>query len=308
MRRILSMSALSAVVLWGVLGSIRYGGLSAHPGPHVPSPPSHDYDTAIPGTQGPTSPMLANPTGRLFAANRLSIALIVQVEQLQRLLPAGFTVNPLPPPNPPGVASLGLTFDFQGQCERPGAGPSGSTPWMSAAHLARNMELSRNEVVILAAEVGDESFLDCHQAILGPGGSRLARLNASIQQQDGQMRIRFDVRDKAIGLRIKVLAEGPAAFSARSAHADPAPSQLRTLDHDQGLFTNPAQRFSIMADAVSVPITDDNFRLTLEREKSGDAGEGTLGVIGLPGGRLPVVGVLPNFTFQRWFENFFQPE
>jgi len=70
-----------------------------------------------------------------------------------------------------------------------------------------------------------------------------------------------------------------------------------------------------MADALAVPITDRNFRLTLghNREDDGDdtdddSDDGTLGWIGLPGGRVRVVGLMPNFQFQRWFENFFQPE
>ena len=305
MRRMSSLAVIAAV-LAVLLGAVRPWVVRAHPGPHAPTPPSHDYDTVIPGIQGPTSSVLANPTGRLFSAARLSVTTIVPLEDLQRILPPGFTANPLPAPNPPGLAGLGLGFDFQAQCDRAGAAPSGSAPWMFALHQARNTALARNEVLVLAAEVADESFLNCHQAILGPGGSRLAELEAEVRQKQGQLLIQYDVEDEAIGLHIKVRAEGPAAFSARNNHADPAPSPLRTLD--QGLFANPAQRFSIMADAVGVPIRDRNFRLTLGRDRDDDADDGTLGWIGLPGGRVRVVGVMPNFTFQRWFENFFQPE
>ena len=306
MRRITALTVVAVVlIVLSVVQFVRPSVLVAHPGPHLPSPPTHDYDSVNPGTQGPTSPALANPTGRLFSAARLSVTTIVPLEDLQRILPPGFAANPLPPPNPPGLAGMGLGFDFQAQCDRAGAAPSGSAPWMFALHLARNTALARNEVLVLAAEVADESFLNCHQAILGPGGSRLAELEAEVRQKHGQLRIQYEVEDEAIGLHIKVQAEGPAAFSARNNHADPA-SALRTLD--QGLFANPAQRFSIMADAVGVPITDRNFRLTLGRDRDDDADDGTLGWIGLPGGRVRVVGVMPNFTFQRWFENFFQPE
>jgi hypothetical protein len=249
--------------------------------------------------------VLANPTGRLFSAARLSVTTIVPLEDLQRILPPGFTANPLPAPNPPGLAGMGLGFDFQAQCDRAGAAPSGSAPWMFALHLARNTALARNEVLGLAAEVADESFLNCHQAVFGAGGSRLAELDANVRQKEGQLRIQYEVKDKAIGLHIKVRAEGPPAFTARNNHADPA-GVLRTLD--QGLFANPAQRFSIMADAVGVPITDRNFRLTLGHDKDDEGDDGTLGSIGLPGGRVRLVGVMPNFTFQRWFENFVQPE
>jgi hypothetical protein len=254
MRRMLSLAVIGAAVLGALLGSVGRWTVSAHPGPHVPSPPSHDYDTAIPGIQGPTSPVLANPAGRLFSTTRLNVTTMVPLEDLQRILPPGFTANPLPPPNPSGLAGLGLTFDSFAQCDRTGAAPSGSAPWMSVAHLARNTALARNELLILAAEVADESFLNCHQAVLGPGGSRLADLEAEVREKDGQLHIQYEVKDKAIGLRIKVRAEGPAAFSARNSHSDPALAPLRTLD--QGLFANPTHRFSVMADAVGIPITD----------------------------------------------------
>jgi len=306
MRRMLPLTVITAGVLAVLLASVGPWVVSAHPGPHVPSPPSHDYDTVIPGIQGPTAPVLANPTGRLFSAARLTVNTMVPLEDMQRILPPGFTASPLPPPNPPGLAGMNLGFDFQAQCDRAGAAPSGSAPWMFALHQARNTALARNEVVVLAAEVADESFLNCHQAVLGPGGSRLADLEAEVREKDGQLRIQYEVKDKAIGLRIKVRAEGPAAFTARNNHADPAPSPLRTLD--QGLFANPAQRFSIMADAVGVPITDSNFRLTLGHDRHHDNDDGTLGWIGLPAGRVRVVGLMPNFVLQRWFENFFQPE
>jgi hypothetical protein len=250
--------------------------------------------------------VLANPTGRLFSAGRLSVTTIVPLEDLQRILPPGYTATELQAPNPPGLAGMGLGFDFQAQCDRAGAEPSRSALWMFALHMARNTALARNEVLVLTAEVADESFLNCHQAVFGLGGSRLAELDANLRQKDGQLRVQYEVNDKAIGLHIKVRAEGTPAFTARSAHADPAPSPLRTLD--QGLFANPAQRFSIMADAVGVPITDRNFRLTLGHDRDDDGDDGTLGWIGLPGGRVRVVGLMPNFVLQRWFENFFQPE
>lgn len=72
MRRMLSLAVISAAVLGGTAWLPGPWAVSAHPGPHVPSPPSHDYDTVIPGIQGPTSPVLANPTGRLFSTTRLT--------------------------------------------------------------------------------------------------------------------------------------------------------------------------------------------------------------------------------------------
>jgi hypothetical protein len=39
----------------------------------------------------------------------------------------------------------------------------------SPGATARNTALARNEVLVLAAEVADESFLNCHQAVFGTG-------------------------------------------------------------------------------------------------------------------------------------------
>ena len=61
MRRIISLAGVLAVVPLVQLGPFHPAVAVAHPGPHPPSPPTHDYDTENPGTQGPTSPVLANP-------------------------------------------------------------------------------------------------------------------------------------------------------------------------------------------------------------------------------------------------------
>jgi hypothetical protein len=292
------------------LGSVGSWVVNAHPGPHLPTPPSHDYDTVTSGIQGPTS--LGIPTGHLFSAYRLNVSIMVPIEDLQNILPAGFTANPLLPPNPPGMAGLGLSFDFLGQCDRVGADPSGSAAGMYVLHGARNILLGRNEQVVLAGEFDNQSFIDCHRALLGPGGSRLADVEAELEQKDGQLRVKYSVEDEEIGLRVKIQAEGPAAFNARNQHGDPAPALLRSLD--QGLFVNPAHHFSVMADAVGIPITDENFQLTVGRRR--DAVENNvLGRLGLPGGSVRVVGVaaaFPGFPalflHSRWFENFVQPE
>ena len=123
MRGITALKVVVAVVLTGLapVAFVRPSIVVAHPGPHLPSPPTHDYDTATPGTQPPTAPVLANPTGRLFSLLRLAVTTIVPLEDLQRILPPGYTANPLPAPNPPGLAGMGLGFDFQAQCDRAGA-------------------------------------------------------------------------------------------------------------------------------------------------------------------------------------------
>lgn len=304
MRRIISLVAPLVGVLIALpfvpLGPVGSWVASAHPGAHPPSPPTHDYNTATVGTQPPTAAVLANPTGRLLASLRLSTMTIVPLEELQAILPAGFTANPLPPPNAPGLAGMGLLFDFQGQCDHFAAGTSSPASGLYALHIARNTALGRNELLNLAAEFSDDSFINCHRALLGPGGSRRADVELEVQEKGGQLQLKFEVEDEAIGLRVDVRAEGPATIIGRG-HADPAGSPLRTLEN--GMFANPAHRFSIMSDSLVVPTTTTNFTL-----KAGNDGDGGLGRLRLPGGTVKIVGLGPTFTLQRSFENFLQPE
>src|SRR5687768_16279997 len=155
MRSIVSL-VVTAAVLTALalvqLGPVRPSVVVAHPGPHPAGPPTYDYNTATPGTQPPTSPLLADPTGRLMTPFRLSVTALVPLAELKAVLPPGFTANPLPPPNPPDLAPLNLSFDFQAQCEHAGKA-SGPASGLYVLHFARNIVRNRNEFVVLAAEL-----------------------------------------------------------------------------------------------------------------------------------------------------------
>jgi hypothetical protein len=117
----------------------------------------------------------------------------------------------------------------------------------------------------LVVEQSDGSFVDCHQALLGPRGSRVADVEAAATQKRGQLRLKFEVKAEDVGLWIRVQAEGPSALVARGNHADPALAVSRTLDG--GVLANPAQRWSVMSDQLFIPATAANFRLEGEGAK-----------------------------------------
>src|SRR5712691_2463308 len=101
MRRIILSTAVAALALV-VIPIVQFdldhtSVVVAHPGPHPPSPPTYDYDTATPGTQPPTSPLLAGAEARFVRTLALLFNVIVPLTELQAILPAGFTATELPP-------------------------------------------------------------------------------------------------------------------------------------------------------------------------------------------------------------------
>jgi len=297
MRRIIFFALVAAVVLIALpivqFGPVRPSIVGAHPGVHPPSPPTYDYSTDTPGTQPPTSPFLASPTLRQLRTLRLSVPAIVNVGDLQAILPAGFNATEFPAGS--GLAVMPLNFDFQGRCERLGVGTFGPASGVQVLHTALNTALNRNELLNLANWFSEASSVSCFNAVFGPGSSRVADVETEIRENRGQLQMKFDVKDTAIGFRVQVQAEGPAAIVTRG-HADPAGNPLRGLN--EGIFANPAVRFSTHFDALAVPITPANLHLNALMG----------GQLNLPGGSLPIVGVGTAFTFFRNFEGFFDPE
>jgi hypothetical protein len=302
MRRITRFAVVVAVVLIALplvqLGSARPSIVRAHPAAHPPTPPTYDWDTATAGTQPPTSPRLANPNARLLSTLRLAFPVLVPLEQLQAILPAGYVATEAAPAGS-GLASIALQFRFQERLERVGIGTFGPTSGLVASHVARNTALNRLELLILAAEDSTTSAADAFNAVFGPGSSRVANVKAEIEETAGTLEVKFDVEDESIGLDINVKAKGPAAIDARG-HGDPAGAPIRGLNN--GVSANAAYWFGFMNDFRSVPITSTNFSFRMGPGRYDD------GVLGLPGGAVDVVGVGPNFTFLRWHDNHYQLE
>ena len=61
---------------------------------HAQQPPTYDFDPAVPGVQGPTSPLLAAPYTHFFRTISLNVPLLVPAAELQAALPPGFTALP----------------------------------------------------------------------------------------------------------------------------------------------------------------------------------------------------------------------
>src|SRR4029453_17533742 len=61
---------------------------------YAQQPPTYDFNPAVPGIQGPTSPLLAAPYTHFFRTISLNVPLLVPAGELQAALPPGFNALP----------------------------------------------------------------------------------------------------------------------------------------------------------------------------------------------------------------------
>lgn len=298
MRQILfftvGVTTILVVVSSVQFGSLRPSVVRAHPGVHPPSPPSYDYNTDIPGTQPPTSPLLANPATHTLRTLQLSVSsVLVPLGELNAILPPGFNAIESPPGS--GTASLILDFIFQERFERIGLGTSGPASGLQVRATVLNTTLNRQETLLLAQEYSDPAFVNAINAANGPGSSHVAEVEVEMEEKKGQIRLTFDCEDEDIGLNVWVRGEGRSADIVTRFHVDPQVVAFRSVDN--GLSPNPSFRLAVMQDRSTVTMTDSNLELRA-------AG----GQLRLPGGSLTLVGLGPTFNIIRLQEIFTKPE
>jgi hypothetical protein len=297
-RQILFFTMVVASILVVVsivqFGPLRSSVVEAHPGVHPPNPPSYDYNTDMPGTQPPTSALLANPATHTLRTFQLSVSsVLVPLGELQAILPSGFNAIESSPGS--GTASLILDFIFQERFERIGIGTFGPASGLQVRATVFNITLSRQETLLLAQEYSDPAFVDAINAANGPGSSRVAEAKVEIEEEEGQIRLKFEVADEAIGLDVEVRGEGRSADIVQRFHVDPQVVAFRSLNN--GLSPNPSFRLAVQQDRSQIAITDSNPKLS-----------GARGQLRLPGGSLTLVGFGPSFNIVRWQEIFTKPE
>ncbi len=298
MRQILFFTVVVPAILV-VVSIVQFGPLrplvvGAHPGVHPPSPPSYDYNTDIPGTQPPTSPLLANPATQTLRTFQLTVSsVLVPLGELNAILPPGFNAIESSPGS--DTASLILDFIFQERFERIGIGTFGPASGLQVRASVLNITLNRQETVLLAQEYSDPAFVTAINAANGPGSSRVAGVEVEMEEKKGQIRLTFDVEDEAIGLNVEVRGEGRSADIVQRFHVDPQVVAFRSLNN--GLSPNLSYRLAVQQERSQVTVTDSNLELRA-------AG----GQLRLPGGSLTLVGLGPTFNIVRWQEIFTKPE
>jgi hypothetical protein len=252
--------------------------------------PTYDYDASTPGTQPPTSPLVQGYESRVFRTLALGVPVFVPLPELQAILPEGFTAIANPSGSTTALITLGLTYHQRG--ERIG-GRDGPVSTVNVTAAVFNSLLQRNETVILANEQNEPVSVTNVNALQGEGASRLARVDTEIEENDGLVYVRFDVRDKDLGLRLRVQAVGPAVIGTRVV-ADPSSLPVRAVS---GRTARNSMRVTTQYDNNAVEITRHNLRVHAPAR-----------TLRLPGGDLTIVQMGATMTFQRWREQFLKLE
>lgn len=264
------------------LGTSRVQAQSGSP------PPTYDYDAGTPGTQPPTSPLIAGHETRSLRTHQLTISVFVPLSELQAILPSGFMA--LANPAASNTALVTLSFVYQVRLELTAGGTFGPASLFSAASIVSNTDLGRQESLLLGFWANEPTFVDAINAHFGSGSSRLAETEVEIQERAEALRLIFDVEDKALGLHVKAGAEDPAAIANR-VKIDPDPRPRRFLNN--GVSPNPAFRIAVQDDRNTVPTASANVKIRTR-----------MGKLQLPGGDLTIMGISGSVVFHRWLEIF----
>jgi len=246
-------------------------------------PPTYDYDSEIAGTQPPKSPLLTNYEYRSVRTYQVSIPVLVPLNQLQAILPAGYTA--IASPGDSQTASLSLGFFMDQRFERTGVAQSFgpvSALLVSTTVLNTNVEPARQELVFPSFSASGE--IDALNASFGPGSARLADVKVKVEEKKGKLYFTFDVNDAALGFKIHAEAESPAALNNRSL-SDPVGLAFRTFN---GTTPNNAFRAASQSDTLSVPAADAKVKLQTRGHK-----------LRFPAGSLSIVGLGANVGFSR---------
>jgi hypothetical protein len=272
--------AISTVFLFGAVDLLGQAG----------PPPTYDYNPQTPGIQQPASPLIQGYELRIFRTFVLNVPVFVPLGELQAILPNGFVAVA----NPAGsnTASILVSFVYHQRTERTG-GVFGPSTLFVVTGSAFNSFLQRNETMLLANEQSDPTSVEKANEFFGEGTSRLAQIEANVDESSGLLSFRFDVNDDFLNLRLKLRAVGPAANVTRVIQ-DPVSTPLRALSGRLAMRSSwPANQF----DNTVVTISEDNPRVQAPGHR-----------LRLPGGDLTMVALGTTMTIQRWRESFFKAE
>lgn len=250
-------------------------------GAYAQQPPTYDYGTGA--GQGPTSPLLANPFTRFFRTISVNVPVVVNGADLQAALPTGFTALP----NAAGQFTVSALFSFQVT----DAETAPATPYHTLVlqTSARNTQLDRNEVLVLARFSSTQESVDAQNLASG-GGVWLADFEWEISQKAGDLDVRVEIEAQDVGIGLRVASTGSAQIDQR-VRLDPNPSPFRFVDAGVALGSF---RVGSMFDQRVVPSTATNVEVSAQ--------DGRLNVPG--GGSLPVLGVGAAFVFSTSQEVF----
>jgi hypothetical protein len=183
---------------------------------------------------------------RVLRSQEVAVTVPVDQEQLQALLDSIYPDSDFAAP-----ASIGLNFGYQGVSDLPGEGVLGLGPTnrMFAFAIARDGDAPRPEIVSLGAWRSDPVTVDAYETHVGLE-SRLADIKVNIEDDNGNLKYKFEVREG--DLHVKIRVEGPAVMVGRTFN-NPVPISVRTTN---GLRVNFSQQYDFApCDAGSAHIS-----------------------------------------------------
>jgi hypothetical protein len=253
--------------------------------PEGSPPPTHEPPLSSTVGAGP----LSGYENRAVRVHQLNVPVLVPLADLQAVLPNGYTALPVAAGG--ATAQVTLGFYYQQRSEFPaavGSIPAGAYGPHSALNVFAVVAAPSggSEQVILYSGRSTQSSADVTNLLFGGDVAQLAEVKAGLEEEDGAIKVKFGIKDDALGLSVAVAARVPSAFSARTV-ANPAPLGFRFLEG-----TRPTTRFLLanQADSITVPT----------------AGNATVSAttLALPAGSLSIVGLGANLTFSRNLELF----
>jgi hypothetical protein len=189
---------------------------------YAQQPPTYDFDPAVPGVQGPTSPLLAAPYTHFFRTISVNVPLLVPAGELQAALPPGF--NALP--DVLGRASVTALFSFMvTDAEQAPVAPYHTLVLLAGA---KNTALDRNEVLVVARFLSTQESVDAQNVTTG-GGAWLADFVWESSEKGGELKTRVQINSDEVGLGLSVVATGPSEMNQRVTF-DPNPFPFRWVD------------------------------------------------------------------------------
>lgn len=246
------------------------------------------FAQSLPTYGPPTSPLVQGYQAHAFRTFQLNVPVFVPLGELQSILPPGF--NAIASPSGSSTAQVSLGLIYHQRTERVGSvdGPASS---LAVTATVRNAVLGRNETVLLANEQSNPTSVANANEVFGEGTTRLAEVETEIEEQSGQLQLKFEVTDEDIGLKLNVRARVDANNMTRVVQ-DPNSTIFRAVN---GRTAANSFIQTIRYDNVSVPVSEGNPRV--EAPGRGDT-------LRLPGGALSILNLGTAMTFQRWRENF----
>jgi hypothetical protein len=179
----------------------------------------------------PPSPAMIGYQSSQFSPQGFAFTLDVNLTDVQGFLPAGYTAIP----STPGATTATVTGIVASQnmfTLRTGTGEFAAGTYgpydsfgLVVAALTPPGSLRPFEVVSLGRFVNNSEIVDLHNALTGAGSTQLADITVRILEEDGDLRIKANVRDFDFGLRVNASVTTPAEVASQVRNQGPLPGR-----------------------------------------------------------------------------------